>query len=92
MAEEDIGTIIEHGDPVEEWLKRRIMRLSTLPAAASMLISQMNPKYGSLRKGLDLTYEDEMNTILNKIEDACGVGFPERHPLTPTRGGKKTTK
>ena len=88
----DIGTIIEHGDPVEEWLKRRVMRLSTLPDAASMLISQMDPKYGSLSQGLDLTYEDEMNTILNKIEDVCGVGFPERHPLTPTRGGKKTTK
>jgi hypothetical protein len=79
-------------DPVEQWLLNRIERLAAIPAARAMIIDLMDPKYGSLGKGLDLTYEDEMNTILNKIEDVCGVGFPERHPLTPTRGGKKKTK
>lgn len=86
---DDITKIIDCGDPVEEWLRRRILRLAAIPEAATLLVSHMKPEYGTLGGGLNLDHEEEMNTILTKLEDVHQMPFAERHPLTPTRRGKK---
>ena len=88
----DLTEIVPDGDPVEQWLRRRIMRIAAMPQAIPYLVEEMLPEYGSLSDGLDLTYESAMIDALDKLEDAFQVPFPERHPTKPTTGRKKKTK
>ena len=88
----DLTEIVADGDPVEQWLRRRIMRIAAMPQAIPYLVEEMLPEYGSLSDGLDLTYESAMIDALDKLEDAFQVPFPERHPTKPTTGRKKKTK
>jgi hypothetical protein len=88
----DLTEILPDGDPVEQWLRRRIMRLAAIPEAVPYLVEEMKPQYGSLNTSLDLTYEEEITSALTKLEDAFQTPFPERHPTKPTTGRKKNNK
>jgi hypothetical protein len=87
----DVTEIIEVGEPVEQWLRRRIMRLSAIPEAIPYLVDAMHAKYGNLSTGLDLAHEQAISDALDKLEDAFQLPFPERHPTRPKGQRKKKT-
>ena len=83
--------VVEDGEPVEQWLRRRIMRISAIPEAIEYLVSAMAPEYGNLKTGLNMAHENSIIEALDKLEDAFQMPFPERHPTRPKGQRKKKT-
>lgn len=84
-----LTTVIPVGEPVEQWLRRRIMRLSVLPGGLERLSDRMLPEWGNLTSGIAMEYEAAIVKSLEIIEDQCQAPFAERHPLSPTTTRKR---
>lgn len=80
---------LDFGDPLEEWLRGRILSLSTYPDARPYLAQHLKPEFGSLSTGINLDLADELVEVLEMIETFCQAPFPERDPRTPTPKRKK---
>jgi len=86
-----LSETMDDGDPVEQWLRRRIMRLSANEQALPLLAKVLRPEWGSLTTGLDLTFEADMVKALDSIEDQLQLTFSESHPNMPKGRKKKNT-